>query len=161
MQTLPAERHRFGPAGWSFLSPSPFGLRVFFGGGGGDDDASSLPPSNRLLSLPPPTPTLFWEGREGGEPNGGDPEREFRKGRGWIRGNRPARRPALPCLPLSTIWIWIWKLDDQEEDWWGGGGGCGGGGGERERLQNNSALENFQGPAGIKMDGERMETVNA
>lgn len=35
---------------------------------------------------PSPTPSL--EGRGG--INGGDPEREFRKGRGWIRGNRPA-----------------------------------------------------------------------
>lgn len=39
-----------------------------------------------LNSILLPTPSL--EGRGG--IHSGDPEREFRKGRGWIRGNRPA-----------------------------------------------------------------------
>lgn len=44
--------------------------------------------------------------REGANRNGAAPGGEFRKGRGWIRGNRPA------CLSgLSHSAIWISKVD--------------------------------------------------
>lgn len=93
LQTLPVKTNRpdAGLAGDLFrTSLFEFGFLFFF-----------FPQAHSSLADP-----LFLKA-EG--INVGDPEREFRKGRGWIRGNRPVR-------PLM-IWILDWTELQHNSVW--------------------------------------------
>lgn len=77
-------------------------------------------------TYPSPTPSL--EGRGG--IYSGDPEREFRKGRGWIRGIRPV------CQAFYDLGLGL------------------------DRAPKYHRLEYLRGLAGVKMEGGYMGLIN-